>query len=164
MSHPQTPSTGSLRPPSSDRVGAPVSESAIARILGTARTIAVVGLSNNPSRPAYGVARYLKAMGYTVIPVGPSPEVLGERSYARLADVPVPIDLVDIFRRVEAIPGHVQEAIDVGARAVWLQLGLRSPEAEGRARDAGLDVVADRCTKIEHARLVARGELEPHAV
>ncbi len=133
----------------------------IERILATSRTVAVVGLSNSRWRPAYGVAAYLKAAGYTIIPVGPDDEVLGEPGYRHLGDVPVPIDMVDIFRRPEAIPGHVQEAIDVGARAVWLQLGLRSPEAERRAREAGLDVVADRCTKIEHARLAAHGDRLP---
>lgn len=121
-------------------------------ILRSSRTIAVVGLTNNPIKPAYGVAAYLMQVGYTVIPVGPHPEVLGLAAYPDLTSVPVPIDLVDIFRRPEKVRPHVEEAIRVGARAVWLQLGIRDPASEQLAEQAGLRVVADRCTKIEHAR------------
>ncbi len=128
-------------------------------ILREARTIAVVGLTDNPLRPAYGVASYLKRAGYTVIPVGPSPQVLDERAYPDLVFVPVPIDLVDIFRRSDRVLPHVEEAVHVGARAVWLQMGIRNPEAEQLAERAGLIVVADRCTKVEHARLASTGEL-----
>lgn len=138
-------------------------QSEIAETLKTARTIAVVGLSNNPARPAYGVAAYLQRVGYTVIPVGPDPEVLGRQAYPDLPSVPVRIDLVDIFRRPEFVLPHVQEAIAVKARSVWLQMGIRAPEAERLAEDAGLVVVADRCTKIEHARLVATGQLPGRA-
>src|ERR687885_1753700 len=103
---------------------------AIAEILGTARTIAVVGLTSRTWRPAYGVSSYLKQAGYRIVPVGPSPEVLGERGYRDLRSVPFPIDLVIIFRRSDRVRPHVEEAIEVGARAVWLQVGIRDPEAE----------------------------------
>lgn len=124
-----------------------------------AQTVAVVGLTDNPSRPAYGVAAYLQRVGYRVIPVGPSSEVLGERSYPDLLSVPVPIDMVDIFRRSDRVLPHVQEAIRVCARAVWLQIGVRNPEAERLAEKAGLILVADRCTKVEHMRLATAGEI-----
>ena len=133
--------------------------SAIATILKTARTIAVVGLTARTWRPAYRVAAYLQEAGYTIIPVGPSPEVLGQRGYPDLRSVPVPIDLVDIFRRSDRVRPHVEEAIEVGARAVWLQVGIRDPEAERLAEAAGLIVVADRCAMVDHARLVAAGQL-----
>lgn len=126
---------------------------AIARILRTARTIAVVGLTARTWRPAYRVAAYLQQAGYRIVPVGPSPEVLGERGYPDLRSVPLPIDLVDIFRRSDRVRPHVEEAIEIGARAVWLQVGIRDPEAERMAEAAGLVVVADRCTMVEHARL-----------
>src|SRR5919202_4022688 len=110
---------------------------AIAEILRTARTIAVVGLTARTWRPAYGVSSYLKNAGYTIVPVGPSPEVLGERGYPDLRSVPVPIDLVIIFRRSERVRPHVEEAIEVGAKAVWLQVGIRDPAAERMAEVAG---------------------------
>lgn len=131
----------------------------IQNLLTSARTIAVVGLTNSAWRPAYGVAVYLIQAGYEVIPVGPEREVLGRTAYRDLYAVPVPIDIVDIFRRSERVAPHVDEAIAVGAKAVWLQMGIRDRASEQRAREAGLAVVADRCTKIEHARLVARGLL-----
>lgn len=131
----------------------------IAEALKTARTIAVVGLTNNEWRPAYGVAAYLQRAGYRVIPVGPDPEVLGEKSYPDLHAVPGPIDIVDIFRRSELVMPHVEEAIAVKARCVWLQIGIRNPDAEQLAEEAGLIVVADRCTKIDHAGLAASGQL-----
>ena len=129
-------------------------------ILSQARTIAIVGLTDNPSRPAYGVAAYLQRAGYTVIPVGPSQEVLGERAYPDIPSVPVPIDLVDIFRRSDRVLPHVQEAIQVGAPAVWLQMGIRNLEAEQLAERAGLVVVADRCTKVDHFHFAASGQLD----
>jgi uncharacterized protein len=125
-----------------------------AEILKRSRTIAVVGISPNPMRPSNGVAEYLKRAGYRIIPVNPNQtEVLGEKCYARLEDVPEKIDLVDIFRRSEFVPEIVESAIRVGARAVWMQEGVIHEEAAERAREAGLDVVMDRCTLKEHRRL-----------
>src|SRR5919204_5599103 len=126
----------------------------IGRLLRETRTIAVVGLTTHTWRPAYHVAAYLQQAGYTIIPVGPSPEVLGQRGYRDLRAVPERIDLVNIFRRSDRVRPHVEEAIGVGARAVWLQIGIRDPAAEQLAEAAGLQVVADRCTMVEHARLV----------
>ena len=126
----------------------------IAELLRSSRTIAVVGLSSNPMRPSNGVAEYLKRAGYRVIPVNPREiEVLGEKCYARLEDIPEKIDLVDIFRRAEYVPEIVESAIRVGAKAVWMQEGVIHEEAAERARSAGLAVVMDRCTLKEHRKL-----------
>lgn len=125
----------------------------IADILRTARTIAVVGLTTRTWRPAYQVAAYLQRAGYAIVPVGPCPEVLGQPGYPNLRAVPVPIDLVDIFRRSDRVRPHIEEAIEVGARAIWLQIGIRDPDGEQLAEAAGLKVVADRCTMVEHMRL-----------
>lgn len=126
----------------------------IRRILKDFRVVAVVGLSPQPDRPSYQVARYLKEHGYRIVPVRPGcSEILGERCYPSLKDVPFPVEVVDIFRNVEAIPGVVEEAIAAGAKAVWMQLGLAEPVSGAKARDAGLQVVMDRCMKIEHSRL-----------
>jgi len=123
----------------------------IAAILKESRVVAVVGLSPDPGRPSYQVARYLKEHGYRIIPVNPAcSQVLGEQCYPSLKDIPFPIDVVDIFRKAEAIPGLVEEAILVKARAVWMQLGLEDVEAARRARERGLMVVMNRCMKIEH--------------
>jgi predicted CoA-binding protein len=123
----------------------------INRILDECRTIAVVGLSSNPSRPSYGVARYLKHEGYRIIPVNPNEtEVLGERAYSGLINVPDKIDLVDIFRRSEEAGVHVDEAIRLGAKAVWMQEGVIDHAAAERALKAGLMVVMDRCILREH--------------
>jgi|SRR5688572_2696973 uncharacterized protein len=125
----------------------------IQKILAEHRTIAVVGLSSNPIRPSYGVARYLQQHGYRIIPVNPNEsEVLGEKSYASLAEVPEPIDLVDIFRRSEEAGEHVDEAIRLGAKGVWLQEGVIDEAAADRALKAGLLVVMDRCILKEHLR------------
>jgi predicted CoA-binding protein len=123
-----------------------------AEILASAKTIAMVGASPNPDRPAYGVMRYLMRVGYRVIPVRPldCDEVLGIPCVATLAEIDEPIDLVDVFRNVDACPGHVQEAVDVGAGAVWLQLGLISPESRRIATAAGLDYVENACTAVVH--------------
>jgi predicted CoA-binding protein len=125
------------------------------QILRESRTIAMIGASPNPDRPAHGVMRYLLAQGYRVIPVRPldCDEVLGIRCVASLAEIDEPIDLVDVFRREEALPGHAQEAVDAGAKALWLQLGLRSPEARRIATEGGLDYVEDECTAIVHRKL-----------
>jgi hypothetical protein len=122
----------------------------ISGILRDYRTIAVVGLSNDPSRPSYQVAQYLQQHGYRIIPVNPGcQEVLGERCYPSLKEIPVPVEVVDIFRKGEAIPAIVEEAMAVGARVVWMQLGLEEPDSALRARQAGLQVVMNRCLKIE---------------
>ena len=126
----------------------------IPEILKSSRTIAVVGLSANPMRPSNGVAAYLQRAGYRVIPVNPNEsEVLGEKCYARLEDVPEKIDLVDIFRRPECVPEIVESAIRVGAKTVWMQEGVVNQQAAERARAAGLEVVMDRCTLKEHRKL-----------
>jgi uncharacterized protein len=123
----------------------------IKRILDECKTIAVVGLSSNPIRPSYGVARYMQQSGYRIIPVNPNEtEALGEKAYANLADVPENFDLVDIFRRSEEAGAHVDEAIRLGARAVWLQEGVIDQDAAQRALEAGLMVVMDRCILKEH--------------
>jgi len=114
--------------------------------------IAVVGLSSKPHRPSFGVARYLQSVGYRIVPVNPNEkEVLGEKSYARLEDIPVHVDIVDVFRRSEFVPPIVESAIAIGASVVWLQEGVVHEEAAARARAAGLEVVMDRCTLKEHA-------------
>lgn len=125
------------------------------QILADTRTIAIVGASPHPDRPSHGVMRYLLAQGYRVIPVRPldCPEVLGVPCVATLADVGELVDLVDVFRRVEHCPDHAREAVQVGAKALWLQLGLASPEARKIAQKAGLDYVENECTAIVHRRL-----------
>jgi len=129
------------------------SPEAISKILADCHTIAVVGLSSNPGRASHGVAGYMRRQGYRVIPVNPNEaQVFGEKSYARLADVPVKIDLVDIFRRSEEAGKAVDEAIAVGAKAVWLQEGVIDDEAAERALAAGLLVVMDLCWLKEHVR------------
>lgn len=128
-------------------------QKAIETILSESRVVAVVGLSSNPMRPSYEIARYLQKNGYRIIPVNPNEtEVLGERAYASLADVPEKIDLVDIFRRSEEAGHHVDEAIRLGAKAVWMQDGVIDEAAAERALEAGLMVVMDDCILRQHAR------------
>lgn len=129
----------------------------IRALLADTKTIAVVGLSDDPARASYGVASYLQRHGFTIIPVNPNltGPVLGEQSYASLRDVPVPIDLVDVFRRPEFVPAVVEDAIAVGARAVWMQLGVAHEGAAERAMAAGLQVVMDRCLAVDHRMLAA---------
>jgi predicted CoA-binding protein len=118
------------------------------------QVVAVVGLSADPGRPSFQVAQYLQEHGYRIVPVNPGcAQVLGEKCYPSLKDLPFPVEVVDIFRKVDAIPAIVAEAIEIGAKAVWMQLGLSEPESARRARAAGLQVVMDRCMKIEHAAL-----------
>jgi len=125
----------------------------IADILKSSKTIAVVGLSNRKFRPSYGVAEYLKAAGYRIIPVNPrETEVLGEKCYARLEDIPEKVDIVDIFRRSEFVAEIIDSAIRIGARAVWMQEGVVNPEAAEQARKAGLFVAMDLCILKEHAK------------
>ena len=129
------------------------SQEAIRRILDECRTIAVVGLSSDPMRPSHGVSNYMRRNGYKVIPVNPNEtEVFGEKSYADLAAVPEKIDLVDVFRRSEEAGKAVDEAIAIGAKAVWLQEGVIDGNAAQRALNAGLLVVMDRCWLKEHMR------------
>lgn len=124
------------------------------RILGDTRSIAVVGLSANPVRPSYFAAKYLQQHGYRIIPVNPGyEEVLGERCYARLSEIPEKVDVVDVFRRPADAPAIAAEACAVGARVFWLQLGVISEEAVRRAVECGMEAVLNRCMKIEHARL-----------
>ena len=124
------------------------------RILTDYRTIAMVGLSANWYRPSYFAAKYLKDHGYRVIPVTPMyQEVLGEKCYANLAAIPEPVDVVDCFRRAEEIPAIAEDAIAIGAKVLWTQLGVVNHEAARRAEQAGLEVVMGRCMKIEYARL-----------
>lgn len=124
------------------------------RVLKDCRTIAVVGLSAEWHRPSYFAAKYMQEHGYRIVPVNPRyPEILGETSYARLEDIPFPVDMVDVFRKEADIPPIAQSAVAIGARCLWQQLGLRSAEADRIATAAGLDSVWDRCVKIEHARL-----------
>ena len=128
----------------------------IAELLGSARTIAIVGASDRPDRASYGVMRFLQDHGYRVFPVNPQitgEHVLGEYVWRELSQIGEPIDIVDIFRRPEAAGEAVDQAIFVGAKAVWMQLGIVNEEAAERAEAAGLKVVMDRCTKIEIARL-----------
>jgi uncharacterized protein len=123
---------------------------AITNLLSSAKTIAVVGLSSKSHRPSYGVARYLQSAGYRVIPVNPNEsEVLGEKCYARLEDLPEKVDIVDIFRRSELVPEVVESAIQIGAHAVWMQEGVVNESAAERARRAGLFVVMDLCIAVE---------------
>lgn len=115
--------------------------------------VAVVGLSDKPDRPSYRVAQYLKEHGYRIVPVNPvRQEILGEKCYATLRDIPFPVEIVDIFRQVDAIPKIVDDAIAVGAKVVWMQQGLEEPGSALKAKQAGLQVVMDRCMKIEHGQ------------
>ena len=123
-------------------------------ILQSSQVIAVVGLSGNPERPSNIVASYLMDNGYTVIPVNPKEdEILGLKSYPSLSSVPQKVDVVDIFRKPEDVPPLVEDAIKIGAKTVWMQEGVINEEAAARARDAGLDVVMDKCMKKEHEKL-----------
>ena len=125
----------------------------IAELLRKSRVIAVVGLSCKKHRPSYGVAEYIQREGYRIIPVNPNEtEVLGEKAYARLEDVPEHVDIVDIFRRSQFVPAIVEDAIRIGASAVWMQEGVVHEQAAEKARSAGLTVVMDRCILKEHSR------------
>lgn len=130
--------------------------SELRHILGTCRTIAVVGLSPQWHRPSFFAAKYMQAHGYRIVPVNPmASEILGERSYPSVTAAAADhrIDMVDCFRKSEDIPPLAEEAIAIGARCLWMQLGVVNADAAARARAAGLSVVMDRCVKIEHARL-----------
>jgi len=125
-------------------------------ILRNYRTIAVVGLSNDESRPAYSVSQYMQTAGYRIIPVNPDvTEVLGEKAYPTVASIPEQVEIVDIFRRAENVPPVIDDAIAAGAKVVWMQSGIWHFEAAAKAEAAGLEVVMDRCIRTEHQRLGA---------
>lgn len=128
----------------------------VQRILKTTKTIAVVGLSDKPDRDSYQIASYLQQQGYKIIPVNPRiKEVLGEKAYPSLRDVPEPIDVVDIFRRSEDVPPIVDDAIAIGAKVIWMQAGIVNEEAAARAEAAGLAVIMDACMRSAHRTLRA---------
>ena len=129
----------------------------IQRVLHGARTIAIVGLSSNELRASYFVGYYLKRHGYRVIPVNPrEQEILGEKSYASLLDIPEPVDVVNVFRAPDALPGIAREAVAVKAGTLWCQFGVINAEGARIAADGGVTVIMDRCLKVEHARYVGR--------
>lgn len=124
------------------------------RILTSAKTIAVVGLSDNPDRPSHNIAEYLKQVGYRIIPVNPTiKEALGEKAYASLRDIPERVDIVQIFRRSEEVPAVVEDAIAIGAMVVWMQPGAENDKAAARARKAGLSAVNGACMMVTHRTL-----------
>ena len=124
-------------------------------ILEKSKVIAVVGLSPKPERDSHEVAKYLQDQGYRIVPVNPRADtILGEKSYPDLASIPEKVDVVDIFRRSDDVPSVVDQAIDIGAKAVWMQLGIVNEGAAAKAREAGLGVVMDRCMLVEHRNLV----------
>lgn len=127
------------------------------RILEEAKVIAVVGLSDNPWKPSYSVAEYLQDAGYEIIPVNPNrlgKQILGQTVYASLADIPKPVDIVNVFRPAQVTPEVARQAVDIGAKVLWLQLGIANEEAARIAREGGLTVVMDRCISTEHGRLL----------
>jgi uncharacterized protein len=127
----------------------------IERLVREARTVAVVGLSDNPGRPSFGVARYLVRSGLRILPVNPAlSEWQGLPVYPSVAALPEPVDVVDVFRRPEHVPAIAREAVELGAAALWLQLGVLSPEGARIAAEGGLDVVVDRCLAVEHREVV----------
>ena len=129
----------------------------IQRVLHSAGTIAIVGLSNNELRASYFVGYYLKRHGYRVIPVNPrAAEILGETSYASLSEIPVPVDIVNVFRAPDALPGIASDAVAIHAGALWCQFGVINEEGARIAEDGGVTVIMDRCLKVEHARYVGR--------
>lgn len=132
----------------------PFANDPIEPMLRQARTIAVVGISDNPGRDSYRVARYLQTAGYTIYAVNPTiGEALGLKAYASVQALPEPVDIVDVFRRPEFVAEVVDDAIAAGAKALWLQFGVIDAIAAQRARDAGLQVVMDRCIKVDHAHM-----------
>ncbi|MPV85979.1 CoA-binding protein [Ostreibacterium oceani] len=123
-------------------------------LFSTSQTIAIVGLSDNPERDSYKVAQYMQNAGYRIIPVNPKlTHLLGETAYASLSDIPISVDIVNIFRRSDAVPPIVDEAIAIGAKTIWMQLGVSHESAADKAKAQGLSVIMDKCIKIEHAAL-----------
>jgi uncharacterized protein len=130
-------------------------ENQISNILKAARTIAVVGLSSNPEKDSYPIAQYLQQQGYRIIPVNPTAtEILGEKVYPDLLSIPDPVDVVQVFRPPEAVPPIVQQAIQIKAKVVWMQSGITNAEAAQAGRAAGLEVVEDRCMRVDHRFLI----------
>ena len=128
------------------------SDREIKEALGAMKTIAVVGLSPKPERDSHKVSKYMKEAGYTITPVRPAQkEILGEKAYKTLAEVPGPVDIVNLFRKSEDVPPHVDEAIKVGCKLFWMQLGIENMEAAKRLTDHGIDVVMNRCIMVDHA-------------
>jgi predicted CoA-binding protein len=128
---------------------------AIRKVLRDSKTIAVVGLSPKPHRPSHQVASYLMEVGYTIIPVNPGQDtILGRTCYPNLRAIPTPVDMVDIFRRQEAVLPIVEDAISIGAQFIWMQEGIVNKEAAAKAESAGLTVIMNRCTKIDHMNLL----------
>jgi uncharacterized protein len=133
-----------------------MNDTELTKLLREAKTIAVVGLSSNPVRPSFGVSRFLQRQGYRIIPVNPNEtEVLGERAYASVKDIPEQIDIINIFRRPARVPEVIDEAITKGARCIWMQEGVVNHGAAKKAEDAGMPVVMDRCILKEIARLLS---------
>ena len=133
-----------------------MNDTELAKLLRETKTIAVVGLSSNPMRPSFGVSRFLQRHGYRIIPVNPNEtEVLGERAYASVKDVPEQIDIVNIFRRPARVPEVIDDAVTKGTRCIWMQEGVVNHEAAKKAEDAGMSVVMDRCILKEMARLLS---------
>jgi predicted CoA-binding protein len=128
---------------------------AIRKALRDSKTIAVVGISPKPNRPSHQVASYLMEVGYTIIPVNPGQDtILGQTCYPNLRAIPIPVDMVDIFRKSEEVLPFVEDAIDIGAKFIWMQEGIVNEEAAARAESAGLTVIMDRCAKIDHMNLL----------
>ena len=141
------------------------SDAEMKQLMTAASTIAVVGASSNPERPSNGIMRKLLSVGYHVIPVNPrETEVLGERAYASLSDVPMPVDIVDVFRRPEYTPSIADEAVKIGAKALWLQMGVENEDAARRAKAGGLTVVMDSCIGTTHAVLRVPRKTTPEPV
>jgi predicted CoA-binding protein len=125
------------------------------KVLNDCKTVAIVGLSDNPQRASHRIGKYLKENGYKIVPVNPAlSEVLGEKAYPDLASIPFAVDLVDVFRRQEEVDAVLEEALRINPKAVWLQLGLTCPGEKGRVREAGADLVEDCCVMVEHRRLI----------
>ncbi|HPF20748.1 MAG TPA: CoA-binding protein [Syntrophomonas sp.] len=125
------------------------------KVLNDCKTVAIVGLSDNPQRASHRIGKYLKENGYKIVPVNPAlSEVLGEKAYPDMASIPFAVDLVDVFRRQEEVDAVVEEALRINPKAVWLQLGLTCPGDKGRVREAGADLVEDCCVMVEHRRLI----------
>ena len=139
-----------------------MSDNEMSHILRSARTIAIVGLSDKPGRPSYAVAQFLQQKGYHILPVNPQLQgpVLGVQPYASLHDIQEQVDIVDIFRRAEFVPEIVEDAIAIQASTVWMQLGIVNEDAALQAREAGINVIMDRCIAIEHRRLSRYAEMD----
>ncbi|MBV1880243.1 MAG: CoA-binding protein [Pseudomonadales bacterium] len=138
----------------SEMKNATTDNTTIRKILDESKTIAIVGLSGNWYRPSFFAAKYLLERGFNVVPVNPNyEEILGQKCYPNLESIPDKVDVVDLFQKVEQVPKFVQPAIDIGAKVLWLQLGIVHEKAAAQAHNAGLKVVMDRCMKIEYARL-----------